>query len=537
LLLAIAQAAGREGIVIVSCYLLVFVCGIVLSWVFTRWLRNYANTHGWVAAPELDRHVHTTSVPRIGGIAIFVSFTLVAGLAMLLPRWTGITLVVPVRTLFSIMGAAFIVFLLGLYDDFRFVGPYWKFGIQAVAAVLLYAGGVGIHRLDLLSAGQALRTVVGLPLTVLWVLLITNAFNLIDGLDGLAAGSALFSTFVVFVTSLVAPNAMTTLLAIALAGAILGFLRFNFHPASIFLGDSGSMFIGFMLAALALAGSEKAPTMIAVAIPVVSFGLPILDVALAVSRRFLSGKPLFRGDRDHIHHKLLNRGLSQRDAVLVLYGVTACFALLSLVLLHDAAMIALVLAMIGIGIALGVQYLGYVELSELHDVWRRTAERKRVIANNVEVRRAVDALNSCTDFLRMCAILQNTLRSIGFDGFRLGGSLSETFSGTRFSPMQRTTEGELQLFWDAAENSESVWELKLELNTVPNHRLGRLSLLRRAVESPLLVDLNLLSCEFRSALSEAVLRAMNGHRSSVRRAAPGNGAAAVAKVASAGSSD
>lgn len=522
---------------IVSCYLLVFVSSIILSLFLTRWLRNYATARGWVAPPELERHVHTTSVPRIGGVAIFVSFMVVAGLAMLLPKSTGITLAMPARTMLSILGSAFIIFLLGLYDDLRLVGPYWKFGIQAFAAVLLYAGGVGIHRLDLLSAGHALRTTIGLPLTVLWVLLITNAFNLIDGLDGLAAGSALFSTFVVFVTSLATPNATTTLLAIALAGVILGFLHFNFHPASIFLGDSGSMFIGFMLAALALAGSEKAPTMIAVAIPVVSFGFPILDVALAVSRRFLSGKPLFCGDRDHIHHKLLNRGLSQRDAVLVLYGVTACFALLSLVLLHDAAMIALVLTMIGIGVALGVQYLGYVEFSELQDVWRRTAERKRVIANNVEVRRAVEAMNQCADVQKLCVILQNSLHSIGFDGFRLERSLAERFAALPLVPLQRTQEGELQLFWDDEGRSESVWELRLELNAEPHYRLGRFSLVRMHVDRPLLVDFNLLSCEFRLALSAAVVRAVNGQRSSVRRAAAaGNGAAAV-KVASAGSSD
>ena len=519
---------------VASSYLLCFLLSVALSLLLTRWVRNYANARGWVATPELDRHVHTTSVPRLGGVAIFVSFMVVAGLAMLLPRWTGITLAMPARAMFSILGAAFIIFLLGLYDDVRFVGPYWKFGIQSLAAVWLYVGGVGVHRLDLLSAGHALRTAVGLPLTVLWVLLITNAFNLIDGLDGLAAGSALFSTFVVFVTSLVAPNATTALLAIALAGVILGFLHFNFHPASIFLGDSGSMFIGFMLAALALAGSEKAPTMIAVAIPVVSFGLPILDVALAVSRRFLSGKPLFRGDRDHIHHKLLNRGLSQRNAVLVLYGVTACFALLSLVLLHDAAMIALVLAMIGIGIALGVQYLGYVEFSELQYVWRRTAERKRVIANNVELRRAVEALNHCADVQMLCGILRNSLHSIGFDGFRLERHLAERFADFPLMPLQRTQEGELQLFWDDEGRSESIWELRLELSTGPDHRLGRFSLLRIGVDSPLLVDFNLLSCEFRMALSYAVLRTMNGHSSPALLSKQGNGASSV-KVVSAAS--
>jgi UDP-GlcNAc:undecaprenyl-phosphate/decaprenyl-phosphate GlcNAc-1-phosphate transferase len=521
---------------IASAYLLCFLVSVALSLVLTRWVRNYANARGWVATPELERHVHTTSVPRLGGVAIFGTFIVVTGLAALLPRWTGVAVALPAHTVFSIFASAFIIFLLGLYDDVRFVGPYWKFGIQTLAAVLLYTGGVGVHRLDLISSGRTLGAVAALPLTVFWVLLITNAFNLIDGLDGLAAGSAFFSTVVVFVTSLLAPNAMVTLLAIALAGAILGFLRFNFCPASIFLGDSGSMFIGFMLAALALAGSDKAPTMIAVAIPVVSFGFPILDVALAISRRFLSGKPLFRGDRDHIHHKLLKRGLSQRGAVLVLYGVTSCFALLSLVLLHDAAMLALVLAVIGIGAVLGVQYLGYVEFSELQDLLRRTAEHKRAIANNVEVRHAVEALNSCADFVQMCAILQPTLHSIGFDGFRLGRNLGETFSGAPFSPMQKTTDGELQLFWDDAGKNESIWELRMDLNAEPHHRLGYVSLLRKGVERPLLVDFNLLSCEFRRALSEAVLRAMNGHRSSARRAVPGNGAAAV-KIASAGSSD
>ena len=469
-------------------------------------------------------------------MAIFGSFMVVAGFAALLPKSTALALALPARTAFSIFGSALIIFLLGLYDDLRFVGPYWKFGIQAVAAVLLYSGGVGVHQLDLLSAGHSLRAVLGLPLTVLWVLLITNAFNLIDGLDGLAAGSAFFSTIVVFVTALLVPNATVTLLTIALAGVILGFLRFNFHPASIFLGDSGSMFIGFMLAALALAGSEKAPTMIAVAIPVVAFGFPILDVLLAVSRRFLSGKPLFTGDRDHIHHKLLKRGLSQRGAVLVLYGVTTVFAVLSLALLHGAAMFALVLAVIGIGITLGVQYLGYAEFSELQGALRRTAERKRAIANNVEVRHAVEALNTCKDFLLLCGILKNTLKAIGFDGFRLWCDLPETISDAPLALLERTADGTMQLHWDDTGNNESIWELRLDLYSEPHHRLGHISLLRTRFDNSLLVDFNLLSREFRTALSNAVLRSMNGHAPAALVPRPGTRTPAV-KATSAASSD
>jgi len=187
-----------------------------------------------------------------------------------------------------------------------------------------------------------------------------------------------------------------------------------------------------------------------------------------------------------------------------------------------------------IGVALGVQYLGYVEFSELQYVWRRTAERKRVIANNVELRRAVEALNHCADVQMLCGILRNSLHSIGFDGFRLERHLAERFADLPLMPLQRTQEGELQLFWDDEGRSESIWELRLELSTGPDHRLGRFSLLRIGVDSPLLVDFNLLSCEFRMALSYAILRTMNGHGSPALLSTQGKGASSV-KVVSAAS--
>lgn len=504
---------------IAGIYLICFLVSVFVSLNLTCWVRDYSNRHGWVSKPELDRHVHTDSVPRLGGVAIFTSFALVAALAFLFGRPAGLYVSLPVHTLVSIFVSALIIFLLGLYDDIKGLGPYLKFSVQAVAAIVLYLGGLGVQRLDLFSAGQSLRTIVGLPLTVIWILLITNAFNLIDGLDGLAAGSAFFSTLVLFVTSLFMPNGTVALLSIALSGVILGFLRYNFHPASIFLGDSGSMLIGFLLAAFALAGSQKAPTMIAVAIPVLSFGFPILDVTLAVSRRFLSGKPLFLGDRDHIHHKLLKLGLSQRGAVLVLYAVTAAFALLSLVILHDAAMIALVLTVIGLGVALGVQYLGYAEFSEMHSILRRAAIRKRSVADNVAIRHAIEALNSCTDPTLFCKILKDSLQSVGFDGFRLGNSLKDGFSEVADYALELTDDGEIQLLWDSEGKRDSSWELRFELNAENQRRIGYFSLLRVRTESPLLVDLNLLSRDFRNALSQALLRTSGQMRARTRKSA------------------
>lgn len=491
-------------------YLVCFLTSALLSLVFTRWVRNFATERGWLHSPLSDRHVHARAIPRLGGVAIYATFMVVVGSAFLVSLWTGSASAVLAKRILGLLGPAFIIFLMGFYDDLRSLSPYWKFGVQTLAATMLYWGGFGIHQVDLFATGQILGSVVGLPLTVFWVLLITNAFNLIDGLDGLAAGSALFSTVVVFVVSLLGPNPTVTFLTIALAGAILGFLRFNFYPASIFLGDSGSMFIGFMLSALALASSQKAPTMIAVAIPLISFGMPILDVLLAVARRFLSGKPLFSGDKEHIHHKLLKRGLSQRDAVLVLYAVTAGFALLSLVLLHGAAMLALVLTVIAIGVWLGVQQLGYAEFLELHSLVQRTRQRKQFVANDLEIRRATESLNSCTDFAMICRALEKGLQPVGFDGFQFKYPAVESFPESSFAPMRHAPGGVLRHSWDGEAVSDAAWGLRLELITSSGHRLGFLFLFRTHIENPLLLDVNLLSYEFRMALSSAVQRAMNG---------------------------
>ena len=443
----------------------------------------------------------------LGGVAIYASFMAVSAVVLVVTRWMGFPFVLPVMKIVGILGPALIIFLLGLYDDLHPIGPYRKFGVQAVAAVLLYLSGFGIHQLDLFSAGRILQTAVGLPLTVLWVLLITNAFNLIDGLDGLAAGSALFSTIVVLAVSLLIPNPMVTCLTIALAGAILGFLRFNFHPASIFLGDSGSLFIGFMLSALALAGSQKAPTMVAVAIPVISFGVPILDVMLAVVRRFLGGKPLFSGDNDHIHHKLLKRGLSQRTAVLVLYGATAGFALLSLFLIHDAGMIALVLMIIGIGVWLGVQHLHYGEFAELRALFQWTGQRRGIIVNNLQIRRATELLSACAEFEHLCQTLKDALEPLGFDGFLISGPHLDGIPQWSFAPFRRTSDGSLRYDWGEYRSSEPEWELRFELLTSSGSRWGQFSVFRECSEEPLLVDINLLSGEFRRTLTDAAQRA------------------------------
>ncbi|HVM94248.1 MAG TPA: MraY family glycosyltransferase [Terriglobales bacterium] len=481
-----------------------FAFSLVVSFVATREVRDIATNRGWLSSPKGGRHVHQTALPRLGGVAIFLAFSLSLllwlGVEMIFPRLVSGT--VPV-TLLRIYLPACLIFALGIYDDIRGAGPYLKFAVQALAAVLLFAGGMRVLDLPLIFS-HTLPWYVGLPLTVLWVLAVTNAFNLIDGLDGLAAGSALFSTVVFFVVALVNQSWLCSLMSISLAGAILGFLRFNFNPATIFLGDSGSLFIGFMLSALALAGAEKAPTFVAVAIPVVSFGLPILETLLSVIRRLISGRPVFTADREHIHHKLLQMGLSHRQVVIVLYAVSAVFAMLSLFLLWPTgSTLGLVLAVVGTGIWLGVQHLNYIEFGELRRVAQRTIEQRQIVINNLSVRRAVEELKAAEDFDQIRSILIAAFEANDFDGFELH---------TPITIESRDLEPERRVRWTKfprlmAISNQPSWKLTLDLHTTANRLCGSLVVFRSYSDRDLQLDVNLLTSQFPVALADALDRA------------------------------
>jgi hypothetical protein len=312
------------------------------------------------------------------------------------------------------------------------------------------------------------------------------------------------------VVSLVSGNFLVSSLTLVLAGTILGFLRFNFNPATIFLGDCGSLFIGFMLSALALAGAQKTPTLVAVAIPVVSFGLPVLETALSVIRRFLSGQPLFAADRGHIHHKLLERGFSQQKVVLILYVVSAICGLLSLFLLYPSGpLIGIVLFVIGAGIWVGVQQLGYHEFVELGRVAHRTLEQKKVIVNNLAIRRATEALSKTEDHDGIGRVLLDAFEANDFDGFELWLAPADR--------MRRANEQKSgpHLEWQKPHHRErdtgahdATWTLTVDLKTTGGQRLGSFALYRQDSDTPLLVDINLLIAGFNVALAAALERAV-----------------------------
>jgi UDP-GlcNAc:undecaprenyl-phosphate GlcNAc-1-phosphate transferase len=495
----------------------IFFLSLLFSFVFTRNVRDFASRRGWVAVPSQERHLHSTPLPRLGGVAIFISFSLSMLAAALMAFYIpSLHSAFSLKTLLTILGPATLVFLLGVYDDLRSLGPSVKFAVQALAATLLFAGGLRILNIPVLFGNHQLPWFLGLPLTILWVLAITNAFNLIDGLDGLAAGSALFSTLVAFVVALLSGYSLVTVMTIALAGAILGFLRYNFNPATIFLGDSGSLFIGFLLSALALAGAQKAPTIVAVAIPVVSFGLPILETSLSILRRLISGRPVFTADREHIHHKLLQHGLTHRQVVIVLYAVSAMFALLSLFLLWPTgSSLGLVLAVLGIGIWIGVQRLGYLELGELGRVAQRTFEQRQIVINNLSIRRATEELKAVRDYEQILRVLEAAFSSNDFDAFDVKFKLfpGESRPADPLETGAQSRRGEVAFHWGKAGRSSSLdglaaWTLTLDLTSSSNRRRGALRVHRLYSQRDLQLDINLLTSAFPIVLADALDRTL-----------------------------
>lgn len=493
-----------------AVYLIAFVICTLLSFSLTRGIRNLALARGWTSSAVSARHIHQSPIPRLGGVAIYLAFIGVVALVMALSVWFSIDAHLVSKNVFWILSAATVIFLLGLYDDIYSAPPAIKFLVQGLAAVMLYLGGFGIFQAPLL--GAPLMVWVSLPLTILWVLWITNAFNLIDGIDGLAAGSALFSTLAVFVMSLASGNAFISILALALGGAILGFLRFNFNPATIFLGDSGSLFIGFMLSALALAGASKTSTVVAIAIPVVSFGLPILESVISVLRRFLSGQPVFVADRQHIHHKLLERGLSQRQSVIILYAVSAACGLSSLLLLNPSGpAVGVVLFVVGAGIWVGVQHLGYHEFVEIRRVAQRTIEQKKIIVNNLALRRASERLLGARSLAEICEILDQTFENNDFDRFhlelspwsrrRINDPLNCVFLDGAYSWQKQPSETSFE------RSNLPAWSLNLDLIGTAQDVVGVFTVYRAFNGKTLLIDINLLTTQFRAALSTAVSRA------------------------------
>lgn len=303
-------------------FLLTFLIALILTILLTPMVRSFAPEIGAIDKPS-ERKVHTSNVPRTGGIAIYFGFLAAVLFGVL---WGGVSgIVVNPRSILGILLGGSIVLFAGLLDDIRRLNPWTKLLWQLLGAGVAVYFGIEITFVTNPFNGLLPLRYFAVPLTLLWLVGMTNAINLIDGLDGLAAGVTAISAATLFFVALRTHQMGAALVILALSGAALGFLRYNFFPASIFLGDSGSYFLGFVLAAASVIGVFKTTLVVALIIPVLILGVPIFDTTFAILRRMKEKKNLFSADDKHIHHLLLRAGFSQREAVFAIY--IACFLL------------------------------------------------------------------------------------------------------------------------------------------------------------------------------------------------------------------
>jgi UDP-GlcNAc:undecaprenyl-phosphate GlcNAc-1-phosphate transferase len=296
-----------------------------------RWL---ALVSGAVDMPGV-RRVHTGQVPRMGGVAIVIGFFTPLAALYVLSAPVARTLFATKTMMAGLLISALLVIAVGLLDDIRGVGAKYKLLVQILAATAAYACGMRIAAIDLPWVGAFQLGWFAWPATVVWFVAIMNAINLIDGLDGLAAGVVFFACLTNFVVAALAGNVLILFVSASLGGAAVGFLFYNFNPARVFMGDTGSMFLGFVLAAAPLLGalSQKTMTLVGIVVPILALGLPITDMLLTIGRRFFARRSIFAADRGHIHHRLLDIGLTHRRAVLCLYMASVAFTALALIVL------------------------------------------------------------------------------------------------------------------------------------------------------------------------------------------------------------
>lgn len=502
-------------------YFALFLIAAFSTLTITPILRRFCQRFKLLDVPTDNRRVHTSAVPRLGGIAIYLSLMVALASLLFVSNLVTESLAYYRPLFFKVLVPSTLVLLLGIYDDLRGTNAIVKFLGLGLIASLFYAMGGRIEVLAIPFVGAVtFPPAIGFVLTIFWLVAISNAFNLIDGMDGLATGAALFSSVVILVVALSSGHPAMIVVTIIICGALAGFLRYNFNPASIFLGDSGALFIGFLLASLALMGTQKATTAVAVITPILAFGLPVVDTTVTMTRRLIGGRPIFQGDGEHIHHMLLARGWSQRRVVLILYAVCAVFGLFAALSTKTSSpMTGFVLFVISAAVIFAVGHLRYHEVDELRAGVKRTVGNRRLrVANNVRVRRAGLALSKATSLNCVFAALQEMFEfeEFAFAQLQLGqpGHAQANQAAQEQVSEQHQTEllnGRLVWSWkrkgvvDDVVGSREYWCFRLPLSTAGGD-WGSMSLYRPLTGPPLLLDMNYFSGFLRRELAEAVER-------------------------------
>lgn len=418
------------------------ILSVLMALVLTPIVRDGVGRFGFLDHPDGVRKKHATAVPRVGGIAIALAYVGTFGIAFMLPFSYTMVMRQSLPFILELSMVASVVFLTGVLDDQVGLSAWQKLIGIGGAGVLAYFAGirVDIHLLHFLPAWPWL----GCLITVIWLVGCTNAFNLIDGMDGLASGVGLVATLTMLIAALTQGNMGLALATMPLAGCLLGFLRYNFNPASVFLGDSGSLLIGFLLGCFGALWSEKSVTLIALTVPLLALSIPLMDVVLSVLRRYLRYRPIFAPDRGHIHHKLLDRGLSPKKAVLTIYGFCSVVAVLSLLMTSVQIRFSGLIVIAFCAMAwFGIRHLEYAEFAMAGRMFLQGRFR-HIIDSETKLVDFERALGQAANLEECWKELVTWSRDFGFQGIQMSvnGTLLEDF-GTH--------------------DSKGVWELRIPL--------------------------------------------------------------------------
>ena len=333
-------------------YIIPFLAAFILTFIQMPFTIKLAKKKGFLDVPKDERRVHKEPIPVGGGIAMVISVTILT--LYYLPINKGLIMTIL---------ASLVIALSGLYDDKKDLSPKLKFLFQILAGVLLILGGMKIEFVtNPFDSHDALLilNILSIPVTIFWVCGITNTINLIDGLDGLASGVSMICAISMFFITYRMGRYEVSIVCALVAGACLGFLPFNFNPAKIFMGDTGALYLGFMLSYISISGFLKQAAILMIFVPVLILGVPVFDTAFAMVRRKLSGKSMVEADKGHLHHRLLKMGLNQRQTVVILYSISAIFGVLANLISRFHSSIALVISLgvlliiIATGVAAGM---------------------------------------------------------------------------------------------------------------------------------------------------------------------------------------
>ncbi len=313
-----------------SNILFCFILAYILTFVTTPMVKSLAFKIGAVDVPRDNRRMHKRPTARLGGLAIFFGFIVSMFVFFNIDK-----------TMLGVLAGCIIIVVLGVFDDIYALGAKFKFAVQLIAALCPVLAGV---RIDFVKVPEFISSYgyIGLgwfafPLTVIWIVGITNAVNLLDGLDGLACGVSSISALTLLCIALIVGEPDVAFVTAALAGACFGFLPYNFNPAKLFMGDTGALFLGYMLAAISVQGLFKGYAVISIAAPILILGLPIFDTSAAILRRLKKGQPIMSPDRGHLHHRLVDAGFSQKQAVTIIYLLCLLLCITAVALIATGA--------------------------------------------------------------------------------------------------------------------------------------------------------------------------------------------------------